>query len=68
MKCFSEKWCHWMDQFVSKGSVGVQVNDNIGRYFQTRNSLRQRDPLAPLLFNLVADMFALLINWAKEDG
>jgi hypothetical protein len=36
MKAFSEKWCTWTDQFVSKGSVVVKVNDNIGRYFQSK--------------------------------
>jgi hypothetical protein len=36
MKGFSEKWCTWTDQFVSKGSVVVKVNDNIGRYFQSK--------------------------------
>jgi hypothetical protein len=41
MKGFSDKWCHWIDQFVSKGSVGVKVNDDIGRYFQIKKGLRQ---------------------------
>jgi hypothetical protein len=31
MKGFSEKWCHWIDQFMSKGSIGVKVNDEMGR-------------------------------------
>jgi hypothetical protein len=30
IKGFSRKWCHWISQIVSKGSVGVKVNDNIG--------------------------------------
>jgi hypothetical protein len=68
VKGFSEKWCHWIDQFVSKGSEGVKVNDDMGRYFQTKKGLRQKDHLSPLLFNLVADMLALLIIRAKEDG
>jgi hypothetical protein len=36
MKGFSSKWCHWIEQFVTKGSVGIKVNDDIGRYFQTK--------------------------------
>jgi hypothetical protein len=54
-------------QFVSKGGVGVKVNDDVGRYFQTKKRLRQGDPLSPLLFNLV-DMLAILISRAKENG
>jgi hypothetical protein len=35
IKGFSTKLCHWISQFVSKGSVcwGGGVNDNLGRYF-----------------------------------
>jgi hypothetical protein len=36
MKGFSDKWCQWINHFVCKGSVGVKVNENIGRYFQTK--------------------------------
>jgi hypothetical protein len=68
IKGFSQKWCHWINQFVSKGSVGVKVNDDVGRYFQTKKGLRQGYPLSPLLFNLVADMLAILISRAKENG
>jgi hypothetical protein len=53
---------------VTKGSVGITVNEKLGRYFQTKKGLRQGDPLSPLLFNLVADMLNLLISRAKEGG
>jgi hypothetical protein len=48
--------------------VGIRVNDDIGHYFETKNGLRQGDPLSPMLFNIVADMLAVLIARAKEDG
>jgi hypothetical protein len=41
------------------------ANDDIGSYFQTKRGLRQGDPMSPILFNIVADMLALLINRAK---
>jgi hypothetical protein len=68
IKGFFDKWCPWINKFVSKGSVAIKVNDNIGRYFQTKKDLRQGNPLSPLLFNLVVDMLAILISRAKEDG
>jgi hypothetical protein len=68
MKGFSPDWCKLIANFVQGGSVGVKVNDDIGHYFQTRKGLRQGDPLSPILFNIVADMLAILIARAKEDG
>jgi hypothetical protein len=68
MKGFSPIWCKLVANFVQGGSVGVKVNDDIGHYFQTRKGLRQGDPLSPILFNIVADMLAILIARAKEDG
>jgi hypothetical protein len=68
MKGFDPKWCRWIQEFISRGSVGIRVNKDIGHYFQTRKGLRQGDPLSPILFNIVADMLAIIINRAKEDG
>ncbi|KAK1692257.1 hypothetical protein QYE76_008954 [Lolium multiflorum] len=68
MKGFDPKWCHLIKQFVMGGSVGIKVNDDIGHYFQTMKGLRQGDPLSPMLFNIIADMLAILIARAKEDG
>jgi hypothetical protein len=46
----------------------VQINDELGHFFQTRKGLRQGDPLSLVLFNLVADMLAALIERAKNLG
>ena len=54
--------------WYARGSVGIKVNDDIGSYFQTKRGLRQGDPMSPILFNIIADMLALLINRAKADG
>jgi hypothetical protein len=68
MKGFSTKWISWIKSFISGGSYAVNVNDEIGHFFQTRKGLRQGDPLSPILFNVVADMLSILINRAKEEG
>jgi hypothetical protein len=67
MKGFNNIWCERIRSFVEKGSVGIKVNDDVGHNFQTRKGLRQGDPLSPILFNIVADMLAILIARAKEE-
>jgi hypothetical protein len=64
MKGFAPKWCRLIQSMVTSGSVGIKINDEIGHYFQTKRGLRQGNPLSPILFNIVANMLALLINRA----
>jgi hypothetical protein len=63
-----KKWRALINNFVFGGSVAIKVNDDVGRYFQTKKGLRQGDPLSLMLFNIVADMLAILIDHAKVDG
>ena len=68
MKGFDPKWCEWVKFFIEGGNVGIKVNDQVGPYFQTKKGFRQGDPLSPVLFNIVVDMFAIILARAKEDG
>jgi hypothetical protein len=68
MKGFSNTFYSWIQQVVSKGSISIKVNDEYGHNFQIRKGVRQGDPLSPILFNIVVDMLAILINRAKNFG
>jgi hypothetical protein len=58
MKGFSAQWGKWVESSMCGGSVGVQVNSKLGRFFQSKKGLRQGDLLSPVLFNVDADMLA----------
>jgi hypothetical protein len=68
MQGFSPRWASWIQQVMSKGSVGIKVNDKVGHYFQTKKDVRQGDPLSPILFNIVVDVLAILIARAKDNN
>ena len=68
MKGFSPKWISWVQAFISGGSVAININDEVGPYFQTKKRPSTGDPLSPILFNIVADMLAILIKRAKADN
>jgi hypothetical protein len=53
---------------ITRGSVRIKVNDDIGHYFQTKRSLRQGDSMLPILFDIIVDMLALLMKHAKDAG
>jgi len=52
---FDDKWCKWIEQVVSGGTVSVKLNNLTGPYIKSHKGVRQGDPLSPILFNFVAD-------------
>jgi hypothetical protein len=53
---------------VKGGKEAIKTNDMIGPYFTTHKGVRQGDPFSPLLFNIVADGLACMIQKAQDEG
>jgi hypothetical protein len=68
LKDFSPKWCKWVASFMKGSHMGTKINDEVQKNFQTKKGVRQGDPLSLVLFNIVVDILAILINRAKEEG
>jgi hypothetical protein len=48
--------------------VSVLANGEESPTFKTGKGLRQRDPLSPLLFNIVADVLTKMLDKAARKG
>lgn len=65
---FSDKWLKWISRVTRGGSVCVKINEENSSYFSVGKGLRQGDPLSPLLFNLVADVFTKMLSKAAAHN
>jgi hypothetical protein len=64
---FDEKWCSWVEQVVTGGTVSVKINNQTGPYIKSFKGVRQGDPLSPILFNFVADCLTRMLHRAQEN-
>lgn len=57
-----ERWISWITICILIALVSILVNGSPGPRFYMECGMRQGCPLSPLLFNLVAKAFSILVN------
>jgi hypothetical protein len=65
---FGEKWRGWMKVCVCSGNMSILVNGSPTEEICIKRGLKQGDPLAPLLFLIVAEGLGALMRMAVERG
>ena len=65
---FCPKWIKWMDGCIRTTSMSILVNGNPTAEFIPQKGIRQGDPLAPLLFNIVVEGLMGLMREALKEN
>jgi hypothetical protein len=65
---FSPRWLRILRSLLNKGSLGVRINDENTDFFLTGKRVRQEDPISPILFNFMADVFTRMLLKAATRG
>lgn len=65
---FCPTFIRFIKQISLGGSIGVKVNDFESDFFLTGKGLTQGDSIAPLLFNLMIDVFSRMLIKGSACG
>lgn len=63
---FASRWIDWISSIFNSSTISILVNGSPTAEFSPSRGLRQGDPLSPLLFNLVGEVLAMLLNRASD--
>ena len=61
---FCERWRKWINVCMSSATISILINGSPSQEFVPKRGLRQGDPLAPLLFNIVVEGLTGLMRLA----
>nr|GEW48163.1 RNA-directed DNA polymerase, eukaryota [Tanacetum cinerariifolium] len=68
---FGDRWCHWIQSFLSLSRGSILVNGSPTSEFQFHKGLKQGDPLSPFLFHIMESLhlsFQKVVNAGLFKG
>ena len=62
---FGVRWCRWIRTCISTVQFSVLFNGSPADFFGSSRGLRQGDPLSPILFLVMMEVFSKMMKRAK---
>ena len=63
---FWVRWCRWIRTYISTTQFSVLFNESPADFFGSSRDLRQGDPLSPLLFLVMMEVFNKMMKRAER--
>ena len=65
---FGVKWCKWIRTCISTVQFSTLINGSPADFFGSSRGLRQGDPLSPMLFLIMMEVFSRMLRTVEEAG
>ena len=62
------KWCRWIRTCISTIQFSVLVNGSLADFFGSSRGLRQGEPLSPMLFLVMMEVFSRMMKRVEGAG
>ena len=65
---FGVRWCRWISTCISTVQFSVLFNGSPANFFGSSRGLKQGDPLSPMLFLVMMEVFSKMMQRAEGAG
>ena len=65
---FGVKWCKWICTCISTVQFSVLINESLVDFFGISKGLKQGDPLSPMLFFIMMEVFSRMLRRVEGAG